>query len=76
MINRMDIINLTIGILLVVIGYLLFTLQKKERKKERKKQDKDDNMLLSFDIEIYFGIIVLIVCGLVLVFKEIKFMFE
>lgn len=72
MINTMDIINLTIGMLLVIFGYLLFTLQKKERK----KQDKDDYMLKSFDIEIYFGIIVLIVCGVVLVFKEIKFMLE
>ncbi len=61
----MDFLNLTIYILLLVLGISLYTLKSKERKHKR-----DDYMLKSFNIEIYFGIIVLIVCGILGITKE------
>lgn len=70
-IDKMDFVNLLIGILLFFLGIILYSFERRNVKKE----DKNDYMLKSFNIEIFFGIFVLIITGIVLIFKELKNLF-
>ena len=63
----MDIFNLLFGILLTILGILLYTLEKRYSKKAR----KDDYMSKSYKIEIYFGIFVFTICGIVTILREL-----
>lgn len=67
----MDFVDLLIGILLFFSGIMLYSFERKNVKKE----DKNDYMLKSFNIEIFFGIFILIITGIVLIIKELKSLF-
>jgi len=67
----MDWVNLFIGILLFILGILLYTLERREVKKE----DKNDYFLKAMNIKIFLAIWVFIISGIVLIFKELKHLF-
>lgn len=67
----MDFVNLLIGILLFFLGIMLYSFERKNVKKE----NKNDYMLKSFNIEIFFGIFILIITAIVLIIKELKSLF-
>ncbi len=67
----MDVINFIVGVLLIILGVALYLYESQKVKKEK----KNDYMLKSFNIQIFFGIIVLIIVGIVLVFRELKTLF-
>ncbi len=63
----MDIINLIIGILLLIGGIIWF-LYEQDHYKEVKKEE---HVRKSFYVNIFLGAIVVIVVGLVMMFREI-----
>lgn len=67
--NNMNIFNLLIGILLILLPvlYLIYT------NKNSKDKDKEsfDYMDLSYDIEIYGGGLMLIILGVIMIYREI-----
>jgi len=66
----MNIINLILGILITILSilYFLYTIRKA-------KKDKDyDAMTYSFDVNILLGTLVFILLGLVLIYRELKYL--
>lgn len=67
----MNFINIIIGISLVLLTGIL--LIKALRQKQKRKKSNIDYMGLSYNIEIYTGIVIFFVLGLVLIYNELKF---
>jgi uncharacterized membrane protein len=67
----MNYINIIIGILLIVIGFIFYFLEKPKSKKE----NQSDYMIKSFNIKIFFGILLFIILGFIMIIKELKNLF-
>ena len=66
----MAFVNIIIGISLVFFSSIYFI--KAFKKKQKRKEEHIDYMGLSYDIEIYTGIAIFFVLGIVLIYKELK----
>jgi len=66
----MDFINTLIGVLLLIFGYLLFVF----KKESYKKGDKDAAKKYYYR-EILFEIVILIICGLAIIIRELSKLF-
>ncbi len=67
----MDLLNIIIGILLVVLSiwYLIYTIRSA-------KKDKNYRYItFSYDIEIVVGTLTFIAIGLIMIYRELKYIF-
>lgn len=67
----MDVINLVIGILVSILGILLYILEREKIKKE----DKNDYLLKAMNIKIFLAIWTFIIAGIALILKELYILF-
>lgn len=67
----MDTTNLLIGILLV-IGAIAFTINEIN---DYNKSRKFDWMIYSSNVKIYTGVVIALMIGLVMIYREIEFLF-
>ncbi|SDY08579.1 hypothetical protein SAMN05444411_1217 [Lutibacter oricola] len=68
----MNIYFLIAGVLIFVLStlYLIYTIKSAQK-------DKDyDSMIYSFDVNIVLGTIVFIVIGLIMIYRELKYLIE
>ena len=67
----MNIYKLLLGILIIVLSliYLIYTL------KSAKQDENYRPIILSFDIQIISGILIFLVLGFVMIYRELKYLF-
>lgn len=65
----MHVLKLIIGILLVLISIVYFIY-----KINLDSREESDDMLFSFRIKIYVGLLAIFIVGIIMIYREIKFL--